>query len=46
MQRSFTEARGMVINDYQNVLESKWDESLRKKYPVTIDKKVLEEISR
>jgi peptidyl-prolyl cis-trans isomerase SurA len=45
-QRSFTEARGLVINDYQIVLEEKWNEALRKKYPVMIDQKVLAEISR
>ncbi|MBL7729831.1 MAG: peptidyl-prolyl cis-trans isomerase [Chitinophagaceae bacterium] len=45
-QRSFTEAKGLVINDYQLVLEKKWDEALRKKYPVTINQKVLEAISR
>ncbi len=46
MQRSFVEARGMVINDYQSVLEQQWDETLKKKYPVAIDPKVLESISR
>lgn len=45
-QRSFNEARGMVINDYQAVLEKQWDEALRKKYPVTIDQKVLAQISK
>lgn len=45
-QRSFTEAKGLVINDYQLVLEKNWEEALRKKYPVTIDQKVLAEISK
>jgi peptidyl-prolyl cis-trans isomerase SurA len=45
-QRSFVEARGLVINDYQDVLEKKWDEQLRKKYPVVINDKVLEDISK
>ncbi|MBL7746627.1 MAG: peptidylprolyl isomerase [Chitinophagaceae bacterium] len=45
-QRSFNEAKGLVINDYQILLEKEWDESLRKKYPVTIDQKVLEAISK
>lgn len=44
--RSFNEARGMVINDYQTVLEKEWDEALRRKYPVVIDQKVLAEISK
>ena len=45
-QRSFHEARGMVINDYQVLLEKEWEEALRKKYPVVIDQKVLAAISR
>jgi len=40
-QRSFEEARGMLINDYQQVLEKQWEEALRKKYPVLVDEKVL-----
>jgi peptidyl-prolyl cis-trans isomerase SurA len=46
IQRTFTEARGLVVNDYQTILEKQWDESLKKKYPVVIDKKVLSEISK
>jgi peptidyl-prolyl cis-trans isomerase SurA len=45
-QRSFSEAKGMVINDYQDWLEEKWIQELRKKYPVTIDQKVLDSISK
>jgi peptidyl-prolyl cis-trans isomerase SurA len=45
-QRSFIEARGLVINDYQVILERRFDEALRKKYPVVIDQKVLESISK
>jgi len=44
--RSFNEAKGLVINDYQVELEKQWDEALRKKYPVVIDQKVLNEISK
>jgi len=39
--RSFAEAKGLVINDYQNVMEEKWVAQLRKKYPVVINQKVL-----
>ncbi len=46
MQRTFNEAKGMVINDYQNILEKEWNEKLRKKYPVVIDERVLAEISK
>jgi peptidyl-prolyl cis-trans isomerase SurA len=43
-QRSFDEARGLVINDYQNVLEEKWMEELRKKYPIKIDERVFDSL--
>lgn len=46
MQRTFIEARGMLINDYQDILEQKWNDELKKKYPVVIDQKVLAEISK
>ena len=44
MQRSFSEARGLVINDYQNVLEQKWVAELRKKYPVKINEGLLRQM--
>jgi peptidyl-prolyl cis-trans isomerase SurA len=43
-QRTFAEARGLVINDYQNVLEQQWVVALRKKYPVTINEAVFREM--
>lgn len=46
LQRTFNEAKGLVINDYQTVLEQKFDDALKKKYPVVIDQKVLAEISK
>ena len=45
-QRSFNEAKGLVINDYQAQLEQEWNEALKKKFPVVIDQKVLAEISK
>jgi peptidyl-prolyl cis-trans isomerase SurA len=39
-QRTFDDARGMVINDYQQALEEKWIAELKKKYPVKIDNAV------
>ncbi len=43
-QRSFEDARGLVINDYQNYLEQKWIEQLKKKYPVTVNQKVFQSL--
>lgn len=42
--RSFEQARGLVINDYQQELEKKWISELHKKYPVKVDQSVLEEL--
>lgn len=39
--RSFADARGLVINDYQVALEKNWVDQLKKKYPVTINEKLL-----
>lgn len=46
LQRSFSEAKGLVINDYQEMLEKNWTDSLRRKYPVKVNEKVLQEISK
>ncbi len=39
--KSYSDAKGMVTADYQTYLEKDWIASLKKKYPVTIDKAVL-----
>jgi peptidyl-prolyl cis-trans isomerase SurA len=39
--RSFNDARGFVINDYQGFLEEKWIAELKKKYPVKVNEPVL-----
>jgi peptidyl-prolyl cis-trans isomerase SurA len=39
--KSFNEAKGLVTADYQAYLEKEWLETLRKKYPVTVDRNVL-----
>lgn len=44
MQRSFSEARGLVINDYQNVLERRWVTALRKQYPVKVNEAVFKQL--
>ena len=40
-QRSFEDAKGMVISDYQQVLEDQWIRELKKKYPVKINQPVF-----
>jgi peptidyl-prolyl cis-trans isomerase SurA len=44
--RSFAEARSMAINDYQNDLENKWIEELKKKYPVSINESTLKTLPK
>jgi peptidyl-prolyl cis-trans isomerase SurA len=44
--RTFGEARGLVINDYQNELENNWIEELKKKYPVTINEVVFKSLPK
>ncbi len=45
-QRTFSEARGLVINDYQNVLEERWVNDLKKRYPVKVNDTVFQSILR
>lgn len=40
------DVKGMVTSDYQDVLEKRWVEELRAKYPVKINKKVLKKIQK
>ena len=35
------DVRGAVVADYQNYLEQQWIDTLRGKYPIWVDKKVL-----
>lgn len=46
MQRTYNEAKGLLVSDYQTELDDKWVESLKKKYPVVINQKVLAAISK
>lgn len=39
--RSFDDAKGIVINDYQQKLENEWLESIKKQYPVKVNDAVL-----
>ncbi len=42
--KTFEEARGAVINDYQRVLEQQWLEKLKKEYPATVNKNELSKV--
>lgn len=44
LPRSFDEAKGLVINDYQNALEEKWIAELKKKYPVKVNEALFQSL--
>jgi peptidyl-prolyl cis-trans isomerase SurA len=44
--RSFDDARGLVINDFQNELENKWITELKKKYPVRVNEDVFRSLMK
>lgn len=44
LQRNFDEAKGLVINDYQNILEEKWIAELKNKYPVKVNETVFQSL--
>lgn len=43
-QRSFNEAKGLVINDYQNYLEDKWINVLKRQYPIKIIEETFKDL--
>lgn len=43
---SYEDVRGLVTADYQEMLEKQWVAELRKKYPVVINKEVLETVNK
>lgn len=44
--RSFADAKGFVINDYQLYLEEKWIADLKKKYPLKINETVFNSLPK
>ena len=42
----FQEARGKIMNDYQDYLEKQWIARLRQKYPVKVNQKILKKIKK
>lgn len=45
-QRTYDEAKGLVINDYQLLLEDKWMNQLKKKYPVKVNEVVVKGLGK
>lgn len=46
LPEDYTDVRGVVTANYQDYLEKEWIASLRKKYPVQIDEKVLKTVKK
>ena len=44
--KTLKEARGLVTSDYQMELEQQWVQSLKERYPVTINEKVLDKVRK
>ncbi len=44
--KTFEEAKGKVISDYQNSIEEQWLEVLNKQYQVKVDDKVLQKVKK
>ena len=42
--KTFEEARGKVVNDYQNQIENQWIEELRSRFKVTVNDKMLKKV--
>ncbi|HET9745632.1 MAG TPA: peptidylprolyl isomerase [Chitinophagaceae bacterium] len=45
-QKSFDDARGDVISDFQDDMDRKWIAELKKKYPVKVNEDVLKSIAK
>jgi peptidyl-prolyl cis-trans isomerase SurA len=45
-QKTFADARGDVISDFQDSIDKKWIAELKKKYPVKVNEEVLRSIAK
>ena len=45
-QKSFEDARGDVVTDFQDAIDKRWIADLRKKYPVKVNEDVLKSIAK
>ena len=43
---SYTDVRGQVVADYQQMLELEWVKSLRQRYPVQVNQEILKTVNR
>lgn len=46
MPEELSDVKGAVTSDYQNEFQEKWENELRAKYPVKVNKKVLKSVKR
>jgi peptidyl-prolyl cis-trans isomerase SurA len=45
-QKTFADARGDVVSDFQDSIDKKWIADLKKKYPVKVNEEVLKSIAK
>ena len=45
-QKTFADARGDVVSDFQDSIDKKWIAELKKKYPVKVNEEVLKTIAK
>src|SRR6188768_2568546 len=45
-QKTFADARGDVVSDFQDTIDKKWIAELKKKYPVKVNDEVLKSIAK
>jgi peptidyl-prolyl cis-trans isomerase SurA len=45
-QKTFADARGDVVSDFQDAIDKKWIAELKKKYPVKVNEEVLKSITK